>query len=93
MGVLGLLLNRSGLSIRNGVLVYKKLVRPIMFYVCPIWKSAARTHVRKLQVFQSKCLRVAFNVLWYIGNRQFHEDLGVLLFAEHIRPLIEKFDS
>jgi hypothetical protein len=53
LGVLGpLLKRRSGLSIRNGVLLYKQLLRPMMDYACPIWRSAARSHVRKLQVLQ-----------------------------------------
>jgi hypothetical protein len=62
LGVLGPLLNRrSGLSIKNGVLLYKQLIRPIMDYACPIWRSAAHTHVRKLQLLQSKCLLIATN--------------------------------
>jgi hypothetical protein len=35
LGTLGPLLNRSGLSIRNGVLLYKQLIRPMMDYACP----------------------------------------------------------
>jgi hypothetical protein len=73
MGVLGPLLHRrSGLSIRNGVLLYKQLIRPTMDYGCPVWRSAARSRVRKLQV--SKCLRAATGAPWYISNRQIHED-------------------
>jgi hypothetical protein len=46
IGVLGCLLNRrSGLSIRNGVLLYKQLIRPVMDYACPIWRCAARIYV------------------------------------------------
>jgi hypothetical protein len=57
MGMLGLLLNRkSDLSNRNVVLLYKQFIRPTMDYVCPAWRYAARTHVRRLQVLQSKCL-------------------------------------
>jgi len=37
---LGPLLNRSGLSIKNGVLLYKQLIRLMMDYACPIWRSA-----------------------------------------------------
>ena len=60
VGMLGPLLTRkSDLSVRNGVLLYKKLIRPMMDYACPAWRSAARTHVRRLQVLQSKCLRLA----------------------------------
>ena len=54
-GMLGPLLNRkSDLSIMNGVLLYKQLNRRMMDYACPAWRSAARTHVRRLQVLQSK---------------------------------------
>jgi len=40
------------------------LTRPMIDYACPAWKSAARTHVRRLQVSQSKCLRVATVAPW-----------------------------
>jgi hypothetical protein len=60
MGMLGSLLNRkSYLSVRNGVLLYKQLIRPMMDYACPAWRSAARSHIRRLQVLHSKCLRLA----------------------------------
>jgi hypothetical protein len=92
LGVLGPLLNRrSGLSVRNGVLFYKQVIRPMVDYACPIWRSAARRHVWKLQVLQSKCLPIATNAPWYFGNRQIHEDLGIPFFADHIRALTEEF--
>jgi hypothetical protein len=94
MGMLGPLLNRkSDLSVRNGVLLYKQLIRPMMDYACPAWRSAARTHVRRLQVLQSKCLRLATGAPSYVSNRQIHEDLDVPLFADHIRALTASFDS
>jgi hypothetical protein len=94
LGMLGPLLNRkSDLSVRNGVLLYKQLVRPMMDYACPAWRSAARCHVRRLQVLQSKCLRLATGDPWYVSNRQIHEDLGVPLVAGHIRALTESSDS
>ena len=64
-----------------------------MDYACPIWRSAAFSHVRKLQVLQSTCLRVATCATWYISNRQIYEDLGVPFFADHIRALTESFDT
>jgi hypothetical protein len=93
LGVLGSHLNRSGLSIRNSVLVYMQLSRPIMGHACPIWRSAARSHVRKLKVLQSKCLLIPTIAPWYTSNRQIHEDLGVLFFADHITAVTESFDS
>jgi len=39
----------------------------------------------------SVCL--ATGAPWYVSNRQIHEDLGIPLFANHIRALTESFDS
>jgi len=93
MGLPGPLLNkRSDLSIRNGVLLYKQLIRHLMDYVCPTWRSAAHTHVKRLKVLQSKCLRLFTGALWYLSNRQIHDDLGVPFFADHIRALTASFN-
>jgi hypothetical protein len=92
--VLGSLLNRrSGLSIRNGVLLYKQFIRPMMDYACPIWRCVARNYVKHLQALQSKCLRIATGAPWYISNRQIPKDLGVPFFEEHTRALTESYDS
>ena len=44
-------------------------------------------------MLQSKCLRLVTGAPWDLSNRQIHEDLGVPLFADHIRALTERFDS
>ena len=94
MGMLGPLLNRKNdLSIRNRVLLYKQLIHPMMDYACPASRSAAHTHVQRLHVLQSKCLRLATGAPLYVSSRQIHEDLGVPLFADHIRALTSSFDS
>jgi hypothetical protein len=49
----------------------------VMDYVCSAWRYAASSHIKKLQVLQSKCLRIATNAPWCIGNRQIHDDWGV----------------
>jgi len=64
-----------------------------MDYACPAWRSAARSHVRKLQALKPKCLRLATGAPWYVSDRPIHEVLGVPLFADHIRALAESFDS
>ena len=43
-------------------------------------------------MLQSKCIHLATGAPWDVNNRQIHEDLGVPLFADHIRALIESFD-
>jgi len=60
MGMLGPILNRkSDLSVRKEVLLYKQLIHSMMDYSCPAWRSSARSHVRRLQVLKSKCIRLA----------------------------------
>ena len=42
----------------------------MMDYACPVWRFAARAHIRKPEVFLSKCLHIATNTPWYNGNEQ-----------------------
>jgi hypothetical protein len=93
LGVLGSLLNRSALSTRNGVLLCKQLIRPMMDYACSIWRRAVRNYVKQLQALQSKCLRIPTGAPWYISNTQIQEDLGVPFFEEYTRALTESYDS
>ena len=41
---------RSGLSIMNGVLLYRQPIRPVMDYACPVWWFAACSYIKKLQM-------------------------------------------
>jgi hypothetical protein len=83
-GVLGsFLYRRTGLSIRNGVLLHKQLMHPMMDYACPFWRSATCSRTRKLQMLQSNYLCIATSAPWYIGNGLIHDDLGVPFFADH----------
>jgi hypothetical protein len=73
MGLLVPLLNRrSELFIRNGVLLYKQLIRPMMDYACLSWRSAACTQVRRPQVLQFKCFCLVAGAPWYLSNRHNH---------------------
>jgi hypothetical protein len=68
--MLGPLPNRkSDLSFKKGALLYKQIIRPMMDYACPAWRSAARSHVRRLQVLQFKCLRLSTGSPWYVTGR------------------------
>ena len=53
MGMLGPLLNRkSDLSVSNGVLLYKQLIRPLMDYACPAWRSVVFVRVYQVLGFR-----------------------------------------
>ena len=82
-----------GRTIRNGVVLYKQLILLTMDYACPVWRSAVQTPIRKPQVFQLKCLRIATNAPWYTGNRKIHKDFEVLFFPNDIINLIQASTS
>ena len=59
----------------------------------PRLEDCCKHHVGKLQVLQSKCLRLVTGAPWYLNNRQINEYLGLSLLADHLRALTESFDS
>jgi hypothetical protein len=94
LGVLGSLPSRRrGLSIRNEVLLYKQLIRPMMDYACPIWRFAARSYVKQLQAVHSKCLRIAPGTGLYISKGLIHENLGVSFFGVHASAQTDNYDT
>jgi hypothetical protein len=88
-----LLNRRSGLSARSGLTLYRQLIRPMIDYACPVWRHSANNHFRRLQVLQSKCLRIIAGAPRYVSNLQLHEDLEAPNLVEHIRNLAQSFDS
>jgi hypothetical protein len=66
-------------QVRQKVVQRLRVLRPLLKMTSGLyqeWSSAV--HIRKLQVFQYKCLRIVTSALWHTGNKQIHEDLGVL---------------
>jgi hypothetical protein len=57
-----LLHRKSALSIKNKILLYKVGIRPILTYGCPVFSSAAKTHLKKIQTTQNKILKMILNV-------------------------------
>jgi hypothetical protein len=53
-----LLARDSTLSIPNKLTLYKLCIRPILTYAAPVWSNTSSYNYRRLQILQSKCLRV-----------------------------------
>ena len=52
---------RLTLSIPNKLTLYKLCIRPILTYAAPVWSNTSSYNYRRLQISQSKCLRVIGN--------------------------------
>jgi hypothetical protein len=60
------LINRkSSLKTKNKILLYKVGIRPILTYGAPVFSTAAKTHLKKIQTTQNKILKMILNVPWY----------------------------
>lgn len=81
------------LTVETKVLLYKMLIRPILTYASPAWSGAAPTNLRKLQVFENKCLRLATNSNRYVRLNDLYNTAKIQKLTEYIQDLSQKFYS
>lgn len=93
-----LLCRRSKLSINNKLNFYKVGIRPIFSYACPVTSSAAATHIKRLQVFQNKTLRMILDIRWDpearrypMSNAAMHRHANIEFVADHFNRLHNNF--
>ena len=67
--------------------ISSELIPSMVAYTCCVWKSAARSHVRKLQIPKSKCFGIGPNASWYLSKKQIQENLAVPVFADQFGNL------
>jgi hypothetical protein len=56
-------------------------------YASPVWGSATKTHMKKLQTFQNKVLRIITKLPTVMPIIILHEQTGMPLIRSHIRKL------
>ncbi|GBM61594.1 putative RNA-directed DNA polymerase from transposon X-element [Araneus ventricosus] len=81
----------SKLSLRNKLLLYKTLMRPIMSYASPVWGAAAKTPINKLEIAQNKIARQITQAPWYVRNKQIQKELKLTSVLDFFRKLASKF--
>lgn len=90
--VLYSLINRnSKLNINNKLLLYKIVLRPTLTYACPIFNEIAKSHLKKLQIIQSKILKTMLNVPWFTSTEYIHNITEIPLILNHINTLSNNF--
>lgn len=72
-----LLNKKSSLRMKAAVLIYKSILLPVISYGCPVWMAAAESHIRKLQIFQNKVLRIITHAPWFVRNADIMKDLKI----------------
>lgn len=79
----------SGLSLRNKILLYNMILKPVWTYGCQLWGCAARTNIQRIQSVQSNILRGLTGIHWddYVKNDVIHRILGIPSVVETIQKL------
>jgi hypothetical protein len=84
---------KSSIQKKCSLLIYKQILRPILTYACPAWGKCATTHIRKIQIFQNKVLRIIANAPWFIMNVNLHKDFQVQEIVDHIKTSSKNFHT
>jgi hypothetical protein len=72
-----LIKRNSKLNVKNKIIIYKALLRPIVTYAAPVWSHLSDYALQPLEVFQNKCLRLIHNAPRYT-NTQYLRDISEL---------------
>lgn len=86
-----LLSRKSKLEAVNKVLLYKTSIRPIMLYASTAWNNCAETHIRRIQVFQNRILKMCHNLPHYHPTHDLHQLTGTELIRDFMTRIHENF--
>lgn len=82
--IYGLLAKSSRLPTKNKRQLYTAIIRPIMMWGCEVWRTAATTNRKKLQIVQSGCLKTIYKLPHRYPTRQLHDLTNIQIIDEHI---------
>jgi len=89
--VFPLLARDSTLTIPNKHTLYKLFIRSLLTYAAPVWSYTSSSNYRRLQVLQSKCLRVIGNYPRCTPIPCLHTTLNITPISDFIYHLTDKF--
>lgn len=84
---------KSKLSLKNKLLIYKAIIKPIWTYGIQFWGCAKPSNKNIIQRTQSKILRTLTDAPWYVSNLTIHNDLGIPFIEEEIRNRFNKYQQ
>ena len=83
----------SSLNQKNKVLLYKSVIRPMLLYATPILKSAAKTHIKGIQLYQNGILRMCLNKSRRYSTTALHTQANIELVNMFIDRLSLNFED
>lgn len=88
------LLNKnSKLSLKNKLLLYNQILRPVWLYGCQIWGCASTSNINKVESFQAKVLRTIIGAPWFVKNVDIRRELQIPSVKETIKDTALKYEE
>ncbi|KFM83214.1 putative RNA-directed DNA polymerase from transposon BS, partial [Stegodyphus mimosarum] len=84
-----LLGKHSKLDLKRKRHLYIAIIRPIMCYASPAWATVTKNDLKKIQVIQSKYLRLITNAHYYVSNETLHRDLKI----EYMKNFLDRVND
>ena len=84
---------KSNLPLKNKLLIYKSMIRPVWAYGAQIWGCAKPSQIKNIESFQSICLRLITSAPWFVSNHSLHKDLNIDTVNTLIIAHYKKFHS
>jgi len=68
----------SKLNLKSKISIYNLLLKPIWTHGVQLWSIAKKSNIKKIQIFQSKILRLITNAPYYVSNGSLHTVLPTI---------------
>ncbi|GFU15175.1 RNA-directed DNA polymerase from mobile element jockey [Trichonephila clavipes] len=81
----------SPLSIKNRLLIYTSILRPVLLYASPVWGHATKSNINRLEFSQNIMIRKLTNSPWFVRNEDLRFALNLTTVRETIQKIATKF--
>ena len=81
----------SHLLVKNKLLLYKSLIRPVITYGLAVYRSEGKTQLRRIQIFQNRELHRYVKAFLFVCNSVIHKGLKIQPIFVEIKKFALKF--
>lgn len=82
---------KSYLNLKNKLLVYKCIFRPIMLYAGEVWGDCSICHTNKLQITQNKVLKLIYDLPFFYNTDRLHMKCNIKTIQDTLISMKSKF--